>query len=96
MQDKLRFLYENGHRRIVGRYLRNKNMDGPGFDKKIKSRSNCERKHTHIKKTVKFDVKGYQEGNREFYVLLNFIPFQLLDLAQLQLGIDKPEFGRYY
>lgn len=96
MQDELRFLYENGHRRIVRKYLRNKNMDDPGFDKKIKSRSNCERKHAHIKKTVKFDVKEYQEDNREFYVLLNFIAFKLLDLARLQLGREKPEFGRYY
>jgi hypothetical protein len=96
MQDKLRFLYENGHKKIVGKYLRNKNMDDPEFNKKLKSRSNCERKHAHIKKTVKFDVKGYQEDNREFNVLLNFVAFQILDLARIQSGMEKSRFSRYY
>ena len=49
-QNKLIFLYENGDTKLVGKFLRNKNMDDPDFENKMRNRGDCERKHSHIKK----------------------------------------------
>ena len=96
LPNKLKFLYENGYAELVGKFLRNKNMNDPDFENKMKNHGDCERKHSHIKSTVKFDVKGYWEDSREFNAILNFVCFQLLDLSRLQCGIKNPEFCNYY
>ncbi|MBN1431545.1 MAG: transposase [Methanomicrobiaceae archaeon] len=66
IENKLRFLYDNGGKKQVGKYLRNINCLDEDFSSKYKNRSGCERKHKHIKDTVNFDVRGssaYKQGD---------------------------------
>lgn len=85
LKEKLLFLAKTGKREIVGRYLRNQNIiNKDGLEELYRKRSACERKHAHIKSIVKFDVVGYRKDSRELYSLVNFITFQLMNLAQLQ------------
>lgn len=85
MKEKLRFLVETRKRDIVGQYLRNQNIMNKEAVKEIYSKRNeCERKHAHIKKIVKFDVKGYRKESKKLYSIMHFITFQLMNLAQLQ------------
>ena len=89
IEDKLRFLYENGRQEQVGKYLRNQHLKDESFPDSCKLRSECERIHCHIKNTVKFDVRYIMEENRELYTKFSFITYQLLLLVNLQNGI-KP------
>ena len=50
---KLQSLYDHGREKQVGIYLRNLNSLDKNFSSKCKNRSQCERKHKHIKDTVK-------------------------------------------
>jgi hypothetical protein len=47
-------------------------------------REACERKHAHLKNTVKFDVRGYRKDSRALYTMMNFLAFQLMTLAHFQ------------
>jgi hypothetical protein len=89
IDDKLRFLYENGRQEQVGMYLRNQNLKDKTFPESYKLRQECERIHGHIKNTVKFDVRRIREDSRELYTKFNFVAYQLLLLTNLQNGI-KP------
>jgi hypothetical protein len=89
IDDKLRFLYENGRQEQVGMYLRNQNLKDKTFPDSCKLRQECERIHGHIKNTVKFDVRRTREESRELYSMFNFVAYQLLLLTNLQNGI-KP------
>ena len=89
IDDKLRFLYENGRKEQVGMYLRNQNLKDKTFPDSCKLRKECERIHGHIKNTVKFDVRRIREESRELYSKFNFVVYQLLLLTNLQNGI-KP------
>ncbi len=87
MDDKLRFLYENGRIEQVGMYLRNQNLKDKAFPDSCKLRQECERIHGHIKNTVKFDVRRVREESRELYSKANFVAYQLMLLTNLQNGI---------
>ncbi len=89
IDEKLRFLYENGRQEQVGMYLRNQNLKDKTFPDSCKLRQECERIHGHIKNTVKFDVRRTREESRELYSKFNFVAYQLLLLTNLQNGI-KP------
>ena len=87
IDDKLRFLYENGRKEQVGMYLRNQNLKDKTFPDSYKLRQECERIHGHIKNTVKFDVRRIRKESRELYSKFNFVAYQLLLLTNLQNGV---------
>ena len=89
--EKLLFLAGTTKRSIVGKYLRNESFEHWGeVEERYKNRTACERKHSQIKKIVKFDVIGYRSETRGLYVSLNFIAFQIMTLAQLQNRFQNP------
>ena len=61
IENKLLFLMENGRERQVGMYLRNKNLLNPNFKNEYKSRGDCERTHSHMKRMFNFKVKWIQK-----------------------------------
>ena len=89
IEEKLRFLYEQGRREQVGMYLRNLNLRDKTFPDSYKLRKECERIHGHMKITLKFDVRRIREENRELYSKFNFVAYQLLLLTNLQNAV-KP------
>lgn len=97
LDDKLRFLYENGRQKQVGMYLRNQNLKDERFKDSYSHRKECERIHNHIKDTVKFDVRRIRKESRELYSKMNFVSYQILLLTNLQNGI-KPanSFEKYF
>ncbi len=52
MENKLKFLYENGREEQVAMYLRNQNISDDSFDEQYKKRVECEMIHRHIKSTL--------------------------------------------
>ena len=61
IENKLLFLFNNGREKQVGMYLRNQNLKNPYFKEEYKSRSDCERTHSHMKRMFNFRVKWIQE-----------------------------------
>ena len=59
------------------------------FYSKCKNRSQCERKHKHIKDTVKFDIRGLLHTSKEMYTYASFVSYQILILAHAQLKIEN-------
>jgi len=97
IEDKLRFLYENGRCEQVGMYLRNENIRDNLFMILYKKRGECEPKHGHIKETVKFDIRRVRAESRKLYSLLSFVAYQFLILTELQNNIQtKNSFGRFF
>ena len=96
LTEKLVFLCKNGKREMVGAYLRNQTiLHGREVKDAMKRRGTCERKHAHLKKTVKFDVVHCKKNNRALSAIMNFITFQLLMLAHLQNGFQNMNFANY-
>ena len=96
IENKLRFLHDHGRKKQVGKYLRNINCQDKDFDTKCKNRSGCERKHKHIKDTVKFDIRGFLHTSKEIYIYANFVSYQILMLAHSQLRFrNENEFSKY-
>jgi len=75
IEKKLQFLYDHGRKVQVGRYLRNINCLDEDFYSKCKNRSQCERKHKHIKDTVKFDIRGLLHTSKKMYIHASFISY---------------------
>jgi hypothetical protein len=92
MNEKLDFLFEQGRIEQVGMYYRNKNLRGMPKDK-TDLRAAQERIHSHIKGTVKFDVRNRQNSKKSLHLLAAFVSYQLLVLAALQNGLNPNEFG---
>lgn len=84
IDEKLRFLYENGRKEQVGMHLRNQNLRDKSSPDSFNLRSECERIHGHIKNTVKFNVRRVMEESKELYAKFNFVAYQLLLLTNLQ------------
>ncbi|MCL2460099.1 MAG: transposase, partial [Euryarchaeota archaeon] len=61
---KLEFLYEQGKIEQIGAYFRNINLENPHFQEKYKSRSMCERTHSHMKAMCNFTVHGCKTNQR--------------------------------
>ena len=96
LTEKLVFLCKNGKREMVGAYLRNQTiLHGREVKDAMKRRGTCERKHAHLKKTVKFDVVHCKKNNRALSAIMNFITFQLLMLANLQNRFQNMNFANY-
>lgn len=97
IEDKLRFLYNNGRAEQVGMYYRNQNIRDNLFRIFYKKRGECEPTHGHIKEVVKFDVRRVRVESRELYSLLSFVSYQLLVLTELQNGFkNRNSFGRFF
>lgn len=96
IENKLRFLYDNGRKEQVGKYLRNINCLDEDFGSKCKKRSDCERKHKHIKDTVKFNIRDLLHKSKEMYIYAGFVSYQILMLAHSQLRfLNENEFSKY-
>jgi hypothetical protein len=95
-ENKLKFLYANGQTEKVGMYFRNQNILDPDFDLKCSSRSNCERKHSHIKNIVDFDIRGIPNQSKNLYTLMKFVAYQILMLAHTQLKFEDLNCFRKY
>ena len=96
IEEKLQFLCDHDREEQVGKYLRNINCQDEDFHKKCKHRSDCERKHKHIKDTVKFDIRGLLHTSKKMYTFANFISYQILILGHAQLKFMKVnEFSKY-
>ena len=97
MENKLKFLYENG-RKKQGMYLRNQNISDELLDEQSQKRAECKKIHGHIKCTVKFDISRVRNESRKLlYPLLSFIVYQLLVLAEIQNKFrNKNSFGIYF
>ena len=93
---KLELLYENGRRKQMGMYLRNKMMMDEKFEEKIKTRQPIERSNGHIKGRVTFDVRKIQKNSREIYSIVRFVAYQFMTLANLQNKIEKINLARYF
>jgi len=97
IEDKLNFLYNNGRKKQVGMYLRNLNILNPNFKIEYKSRGDCERTHSHMKRMFNFRVKWIQNRSKEFYIALNFIAYQIVLLARLlNKETDIQDLSNYY
>lgn len=97
IERKLNFLNDNGRWKHVGMYIRNRNLVNPNFQEEYKSRSDCERTHSHMKRTFNFSVKWIQNRSKEFYIALNFISYQVVLLARLWKNeIEIQDLSRYY
>lgn len=92
MHEKLEFLFQQGRIESVGAYYRNKNILGMPKDKTC-LRSVQERIHSHIKGTVKFDVRNRQNSKKSLHALAAFVSYQLLVLTALQNELNPNEFG---
>lgn len=78
-------------------YLRNKNLLNPNFKNEYKSRGDCERTHSHMKRMFNFKVKWIQNRSKEFYMALNFIAYQTVLLARLfNNESDIQDLAKYY
>ena len=97
IENKLQFLFDNGREKQVGMYLRNQNILNPNFKSEYKSRGDCERTHSHMKRMFNFRVKWIQNRSKEFYIALNFIAYQIVLLARLlNSEEDIQDLSRYY
>lgn len=97
MAAKLHFLYDNGREIQVGKYLRNMNLLNPDFKLAYKSRSDCERTHSHMKRMFTFNVKWIQQRSREFYMCANFVAYQIVLIANLMKNEpDIQEMAGYF
>ncbi|MBN2488660.1 MAG: ISNCY family transposase, partial [Methanosarcinaceae archaeon] len=97
IEDKLKFLYENGRPEQIGMYLRNQNILDNLFMIFYKKRGECEPKHGHMKDTVKFDIRRIRVESRKLYSLLSFVAYQLLVLTELQNGFkNRNSFGKFF
>ncbi len=94
--EKLELLYENGRRKQVGMYLRNKMLMHEKFEENIKTRQPIERSNRHIKGRVTFDVRKIQKNRRELYSIVRFVACQFMALANLQNNIEKIDLARYF
>lgn len=84
IEKKLDFLYDMNRKEQVGMYIRNQNIQNPSFKLQYKSRSDCERTHSHMKRMFTFTVRWIQDRSKEFYMGLNFIAYQMVLLARIQ------------
>lgn len=97
IEDKLLFLSNNGRERQVGMFLRNQNIIKSDFKNEYKSRGDCERTHSHMKRMFNFRVKWIQNRSKEFYIALNFIAYQTVLLARmLNNEADIQDLSKYY
>ncbi len=97
IENKLKFLYENGRQEQVGMYLRNQNILDELFWELYKKRVECEKVHGHMKDTMNFDVRRIRVESRALYSLLNFVSYQLLVLTELQNKVKlRNSFGRLF
>jgi len=95
-EKKLRFLYENGREKQVGMHLRNHNIEDEEFDDDYSLRGECERIHNHIKRVMKFDIRGFRNESKKMYSIMNFIAYQLLVTTNLQNGVKETNsFANY-
>ena len=93
---KLELLYENGRRKQVGMYLRNKMMMDEKFEENIKTRQPVERSNRHIKGRVTFDMRKIQKKSREFYSIVRFVAYQFMILINLQNKVEKIDLARFF
>ena len=97
IENKLKFLYENGRQEQVGMYLRNQNILDELFWELYKKRVECEKVHGHMKDTMNFDVRRIRVESRALYSLLNFVSYQLLVFTELQNKVKlRNSFGRLF
>lgn len=96
IDDKLRFLYDNGRKEQVGMYLRNQNLKDKSSPDSYNLREECERIHGHIKNTVKFNVRRVMEESKELYSKFNFVVYQLLLLTNLQNKVKSTHSFKIY
>ncbi len=89
LNTKLKFLYENAREKQVGMYLRNQNMKDEKFQKKKDTRQDCERFHKHAKHILKLDVRSIRKESRKLYIMMSFVVYQLMLLANLQNKINN-------
>ena len=93
IEEKLKFLFEHGRIEQVGAYYRNKNLI-EGMPKEKKDlRKEQERIHSHIKDTVKFDIRNRMNSKKALHIKAAFVSYQLLVLTALQNDLNPNEFG---
>ena len=95
-EQKLKFLYQNDQIEKVGMYFRNINILDSDFNLKCRTRSNCERKHSHIKNILNFDVRGTPNQSKNLYTLMKFVAYQILMLGHTQLRFEDLNSFRKY
>ena len=91
--NKLQFLFDQGRLKQVGAYYRNKNLKEGMPKDKTNLRKVQERIHSHIKQTVKFDIRYLHNSNKSLHIIASFVSYQLLVLAASQNGLNPNEFG---
>ena len=94
--EKLNFLYEHGREEQVGAYFRNKNLVNQDFQEEYKSRSDCERNHSHMKATCDFTVHGVKNQSKEFYMIRRFISYQVILLTNVMRGMVNVQQSSCY
>lgn len=80
----------------VGMYLGNQNIINSDIKAEYKSRSDCERTHSHMKRMFQFTVKWLQQRSKEFYMAFRFVSYQTIIMARLlKLEPDIQNFSQY-
>ena len=87
LDEKLEFLYKHGRKEQVGAYFRNQNITNQKFQEEYKSRSDCERNHSHMKATCNFTVHGMKNQSKEFYMIRRFVSYQFILLTNIMRGM---------
>jgi len=93
IEQKLEFLFNNGRVEDVGAYYRNNTVVNGLNERVYKLRSKQEFVHSHIKGTVKFDVRGLCDKNKKLHIMWSFVSYQLMLLCSMQNGLNLNEFG---
>jgi len=69
----------------------------PDFKSEYKSRSDCERTHSHMKRMFTFTVKWIQQRSKEFYMCANFVTYQIVLIANLMRNVpDIQDMSVYF
>jgi hypothetical protein len=87
IEEKLKFLCEQGREEQVGGYLRNQNLFNQKFEEESKERGNCERTHAHMKATCNFSVYGIRRESKKLYIIKRFVTYQFILLTNMIRGM---------
>jgi len=96
LKKKLRFLCEHGREKQVGAYVRNQNLLNPNFEKESKLRGNCEKNHSHMKKTCEFNVQGIRYEAKELYMIKRFVSYQFILFTNIMRGMENIQCSSSY
>ena len=89
LEKKLEFLCEHGREEQVGAYVRNQNISNQKLKDEGKERANCERNHSHMKRTCDFCVEGIRNQSKKLYMIKRFVSYQFILMTNMMRDISS-------